>query len=258
MTVDCSLADGVGSVLIDRPDVKNAINPETLAAMREGVRDLVAQGATAIVLGGRNGFCSGADLALVREALAGDAAAVLRPMVEELHALIRQLRELPIPTVAALEGPAVGAGMGLALAADVRVSGRSARLIPGYFGIGASPDGGVSYFLTRALGSARAMSLILQNAPLDAEALEALGLVEEVVDDGAALEAASTLAGRLAGAPPAALVYTRGLIDRATVQSIDVHLDDERDGVAALWPAHDFKEGVTAFLERRRPVFTGS
>src|SRR5690606_24142606 len=138
--------------LIDRPDVKNAINPETLSTMRVGVQDLVSQGARALVLGGKGGFCSGADLALVREALAGDAASVLGPMVDELHALIRELRALPIPTVAALEGPAVGAGMGLALSTDVRVAARSARLIPGYFGIGTSPDGGVSYFLTRALG----------------------------------------------------------------------------------------------------------
>jgi 2-(1,2-epoxy-1,2-dihydrophenyl)acetyl-CoA isomerase len=258
MTVACSLDAGVGTVLIDRPDVKNAINPDTLRAMRDGVRSLTSEGATALVLGGKGGFCAGADLALVREALAGDAAAVLGPMVEELHALIRQLRELPIPVVAALEGPAVGAGMGLALAADLRVAASSSVLIPGYFGIGASPDGGVSYFLTRALGAARSMSLLLRNAPLDAAALLELGLIEEIVEDGAALAAASRLAAQLAGAPPAALLYTRGLIDRATTQGIDAHLDDERAGVAALWKAKDFEEGVTAFLERRRPVFTGN
>ncbi|MFV0315881.1 MAG: enoyl-CoA hydratase/isomerase family protein [Microthrixaceae bacterium] len=257
MTTHCSVESGVGSILIDRPDVKNAINPETLESMRSDLRTVVGQGARALVLGGKGGFCAGADLALVKQALQGDAASVLGPMVDELHGFIRELRELPIPVVAALEGPAVGAGMGLALSADVRVAGRSTVLIPGYFGIGTSPDGGVSYFLTRALGGARAMSLILQNSPLRAVQLEELGLVEEIVEDGAALQAATDLAARLAGAPPAALVYTRGLIDRATSQVMDTHLDDERAGVAALWTARDFTEGVTAFLERRTPEFTG-
>ncbi|MGE3621410.1 MAG: enoyl-CoA hydratase-related protein [Acidimicrobiia bacterium] len=258
MTVHRALEGGVGSIIIDRPDVRNAIDPATLGEMRVALRELVADGARALVLGGKGGFCAGADLALVRQALAGDAASVLGPMVDELHAFLRELRAQPIPSVAALEGPAVGAGMGLALSADLRVAARGTLLIPGYFGIGASPDGGVSYFLTRALGGARATSLIVRNAPLDVEALERLGLVEQVVDTGGALEAAAALAAQVAGAPPAALLYTRGLIDRAPTQGLDAHLDDERAGVAALWPAADFREGVTAFLERRKPVFTGS
>src|SRR5581483_8441276 len=214
--------------------------------------------AKAVVLAGAGGtFCAGADLVYVRRAFTGDAEEVLRPLVRTLHDLIAFVGELPLPIVVALEGHAVGAGMGLALAADLRIAGRGASLIPGYFAIGASPDGGVSYFLTRALGGARATSAILRNRVLRADELLALGLVEEVVDDGRVIEAAQELAASLAGVPPLALLRMRRLVDSATVQGLAAQLDDEERLVAELWPARDFREGVSAFLERRRPAFTG-
>jgi 2-(1,2-epoxy-1,2-dihydrophenyl)acetyl-CoA isomerase len=258
MAVTRTLDAGVATVLIDRPAVRNAIDVETVSELAAAVAEMHAAGARALVLGGKGGFCAGADLALVRQAFEGDPAPVLGALVDNLHAFIRQLWAMPIPSVAALEGPAVGAGMGLALSTDLRVAGRSAVLIPGYFGIGSSPDGGVSYFLTRALGAARATALLVRNRPLDAATLAELGLVEDVVEDGTAVAAAQELAAELAGVPPLALVRTRGLVDRATVQDLDTHLDDERGRVAENWAARDFKEGVAAFLERRRPIFTGS
>ena len=260
MTVRYSIADGVAVAEIDRPDVRNAIDLATLAALDQAIDSAVADGARALVLAGRGpAFCAGADLGLVRQAFAGDAPSVLGPLVDTLHALIRRVRSLPMPVVAGLEGPAVGAGMGLALAADVRVAARSALLVPGYFGIGSSPDGGVSYFLTRALGAARATALTIRNRPLRADDMLAAGLVEEVVDDGKAVDAAKDLAAELAAStPPLALVRLRALVDEATVRNLDAQLDAERQGVAELWPSADFREGVGAFLERRRPSFSGT
>jgi 2-(1,2-epoxy-1,2-dihydrophenyl)acetyl-CoA isomerase len=258
VSVHCSIADGVGTLLIDRPDVRNAIDLDTIHDLHEGVRQLTKDNARALVLAGSGKtFSAGADLGLVRSAFDGDAASVLGPLVDDLHALIRDLRALPIPIVAGLEGPAVGAGMGLALTADLRVVAKSAVLVPGYFGIGASPDGGVSYFLTRALGAARATSAIVRNRPITSEEMINLGLAEEIVDDGIAVVAATALAASLTGAPPLALIRTRSLVDAATTQSLDAHLDAEREGVASLWPTTDFREGVAAFLERRKPNFTG-
>lgn len=259
MAVETTIRDAVATIRIARPDVMNAIEPALLDELGAAIASAAEQGAKAAVLtGSESAFCAGADLDYVGAAFAGDTAGMLGPLVDSLHGLIAQMREAPYPIVAALEGPAVGAGMGLALACDVRVAGRSAYLLGGYLAIGASPDGGVSYFLTRAVGAARVSSALLRNRPLRSAQLEAWGLVEEIVDDGAALPAAQALAAQLTTTPPLALVRLRRLVDEATTHGLGAHLDTERAAVAGLWPTNDFREGVGAFLERRTPTFTGS
>jgi 2-(1,2-epoxy-1,2-dihydrophenyl)acetyl-CoA isomerase len=258
VALQVSSADGVGVIELDRPDQLNALTVELASSLGQAAEDLVADGVRALVLTGRGAtFCAGADLSLVHRALAEDPAPVLTPLVEGLHDSLRRIRRVPVPVVAAVEGPAVGAGMGLALAADLRVLGRRARLVPGYLGIGASPDGGVSFFLTRMLGSARAASLLLRNRPVTADEALALGLAESVVDDGTALDHARELAASLTGVPPLALQRVRELVDRATGQGLDEQLDLEQQRVTELWDTFDFREGVGAFLERRPPGFLG-
>lgn len=258
MAVHSTLDEGIGTVVLDRPDVRNAIDLETLEEVSSALDALRSGGAKVVVLTGAGAaFCAGADLDLVRSAFEGDTEAVLGGLVDTLHPLIRKVRALPMPVIAAVEGPAVGAGAGLALAADLMVVAASAKLVPGYFGIGSSPDGGVSYFLTRALGAPRATSLVIQNRPLGADELVASGLAEAKVDDGQALASALELARRLAGTPPLALLRLRHLVDLATAQDLDAQLDLERRLVAELWYTRDFREGVGAFLERRRAEFTG-
>jgi 2-(1,2-epoxy-1,2-dihydrophenyl)acetyl-CoA isomerase len=259
MITTLDIAEGVATLTLRRPKVRNAITVELLQEASDHLMAAEQQGARALVLTGEgSAFCAGADLALVQQAFAGDPPSILRPLMETLHQLIRRLRAAPFPTVAAVEGFAVGAGMGLALAADLRIVARSAKFVPGYFGIGASPDGGVSYFLTRALGGAAASSIVLRNRSLDAEEICSRGMAEELVDDGGALEAAQALAARLAGAvPPLALIRTRRLVDAATTQGLDEQLDAEEQAVSELWPSEDFHEGVAAFLERRKPQFKG-
>jgi 2-(1,2-epoxy-1,2-dihydrophenyl)acetyl-CoA isomerase len=248
-------ADGVASLELDRPDALNAMDPGLLERLSERLDEAVRDGARAAVLAGEGrAFCAGADLALVRSALQGDPTP-LATLVDTLHPLIRRLREAPFPIVAALEGPVVGAGMGLALAADLRVAARSATLVPGYMRIGTSPDGGVSAFLTRALGGPRTLSLLLRNRRLGAEDMLALGLAEEVVDDGEAVAAAHALAASVANTSSAALLQTRSLIDSATTLSLSDQLDRERELVSRMWGADDFREGVSAFLEKRSPRF---
>lgn len=253
------LHDDVGLLELDRPDQMNALTVDLVTGLGAEAERLVAGGARALVLAGRGpAFCAGADLGLVQRALDGDPSAALEPLVAGLHASIRRLRALPVATVAAVEGPAVGAGLGLALTTDLRVVAEGARLIPGYVGIGSSPDGGVSWYLARALGTARATRLLLLNETLTAQAALDLGLADEVVADGGAVDAALTLARKVAGLPAQALIRVRELADAASGQELGPHLDHEQRLVTELWETHDFREGVSAFLERRRPAFTGN
>ena len=256
MTVELDRRADVAVLTLARPAEMNALDLPLLHELRARVDQAAA--ARALVLTGAGGaFSAGADLGYVRQALAGDAGTALTPLLDALHAAVRALRALPIPTVAAIEGPAVGAGMGLALACDLHVLAAGARFVPGYLRIGASPDGGVSWLLSRAVGSARAASILLQNLPLSADRCLELGLADAVVDDGAALEVALELAARVAGTAQRALVATRGLTERAGANTLSDHLDLERETVMGLWAGGDFREGVTAFLEKRRPNFRG-
>ena len=258
MAVEFRHEGDVAVLTLSRPGALNAITFELLAELESQVDAVRRAGAGACVLTGAGGaFCAGADLRLVRDAVSGDATEALTPLVDGLHACVRALRSLPVPTVAAIEGPAVGAGMGLALACDLHVMGRGSSLVPGYLRIGASPDGGVSWLLSRAVGSMRAGSILLQGRPLCADRCLGLGLADAVVGDGETLSAAVALAGRVAGAPPRALVEMRALTERAGANTLDEHLDLERSTVMSLWGGHDFREGVSAFLEKRRPSFTG-
>ena len=256
--LEVSVADSVGVLTIDRPDKMNALTVDVAAALGPAAERAVAGGARAIVLTGRGTtFCAGADLSIVDAALAGDPHAALTPLVAGLHESLQRLRALPVPVVAAIEGSAVGAGFGLALAADVRVMAAGARFVPGYLAIGASPDGGVSFLLTRMVGAARAMSLILNNRAVKADEALQLGLVDSVVDDGTAQQEACTLAGQLSGTAPLALLRVRELIDRAPEHGFGDHLALEQQRVTELWDTADFVEGVSAFVQRRRPVFRG-
>jgi 2-(1,2-epoxy-1,2-dihydrophenyl)acetyl-CoA isomerase len=250
--------DGVAHVTIDRPGVRNALTVPVVDRLRDVFRSLAVEPVGAMVLRGAQGtFCSGADLAVVRSAFDGDPGEALTPLVAGLHAAIVALRQAPFVTITAVEGYAVGAGMGLALATDLRVCGRSAALVPGYFSIGTSPDGGVSYFLAEAVGIARATSLLVRNAPVTADELLRLGLVESVVADGDVVDAARSLARRVSNTPALALTRTRRLLDAAGGNSLAEHLDEEQRDVTSLWGTADFREGVTAFVERRTPTFEG-
>ena len=259
MSLETSLNDGVGTIELNRPEQMNALTVDLVNELGDAVVSLVQDGARSLVIAGRgSAFCAGADLALVSRALAEEPLSVLTPLVEGLHTAIKRLRASPMPIVAAIEGPAVGAGMGLALSADLRVVARGARLIPGYLGIGASPDGGVSYFLTRMLGSSKAVALLLRNQTVSAEMALELGLAEAVVETGTALKSAQALAATLTGVPPMALVRVRELVDKATTQSLSEQLDLEQERVTELWQTHDFREGVGSFLARRTPQFRGN
>jgi enoyl-CoA hydratase/carnithine racemase len=256
--MESSEHDGVFVVRIDGTDALNPVTTQVLEAVCVGLEDAQSAGARGVVIAGAgDAFCAGADLDVVKAALVGDPQEALGPVLDVLTELVLRLRRVPFPTASAVEGPAVGVGMSLALATDLRVVARSAFFLPAYLRIGASPDGGLSATLTRAVGGARALSLLIRNQRVRAADLMALGLADESTEDGDAVPAAAGLLARVPPVPPLALVRTRSLIDGSWLASLADQLEAERTAIAELWKSEDYVEGVRAFLEKRSPRFVG-
>ena len=174
-----------------------------------------------------------------------------------LHAAIGRMARLDKPVLGAINGVAAGAGMSLALATDLAVAAESATFVMAYTGIGASPDGSSTYYLPRMLGMRLALELALLNRPVKApEALE-LGLVNRVVPDEELDAAASELAARLAEGPTLAYARTRRLIRQSLSRDLSTQLDDEGEAIIAMAGTADFREGVSAFVDKRKPRFAG-
>jgi 2-(1,2-epoxy-1,2-dihydrophenyl)acetyl-CoA isomerase len=256
--VDFKMEDGIGWLTLRRPQTRNAVDPEFVEAAIAVLDDL-PDGIGALVLAAEGpAFCVGADLNLFHEATnSGRIEEMLGPLLAAMHTITRKLRALPVPTVAAVEGAAAGAGVGLACACDLRVVGESTVFVPAFNALGLSPDSGTSFHLSRALGSVAANATFLRNRRIGAFELITVGLADEVAPDGEVWAAAQRLAGEVAGAAPAALLATRRLVDAAPGHSFEEHLDAEKDAITGLWKSADAAEGVAAFVERRRPKFTG-
>lgn len=259
MSVDLIGEGPVAVVRLGRAEDMNVIDAGVLQGLRDDLDEAAALAVRGVVItGGSRSFCAGADLGLLESALAGDAREALNPIMDLLESVVVGMRRLPFPTVCAIEGPAVGAGMSLALAGDMRTAGRSASMVPGFLRVGTSPDGGFSSFACRALGSARALSLLIRNQRLTSANLLSLGLVEVVAEDGGAVDAAVELLTGLAPVSPLALVHVRELMETAWTLPLERQLERERGFVTQMWDSVDFREGVGAFLEKRIPRYIGA
>lgn len=244
------------TVTLNRPEAMNALTRELHADLFAALREAAAPDVRCVVLtGAGRAFCAGQDLAEF-ETVAGSVQDALE---ETYHPNVRALRALEKPVVAALNGPAAGAGLSLALACDLRVAAAGAVLVPGFVGIGLVPDAGGSWALARVLGAARAFEWMCSNRRLGAEEALAWGLVTEVVaaeDDFAAHVAA--VAARWAAAPTRAIAATKRLLDHAHAATLDEQLALEAELQQACAGTADFREGVAAFLEKRAPRFAGA
>ena len=242
------------TITLNRPDVLNALDTATHQALRSALKDAAASDVRAVVLtGAGRGFCVGQDLTEFREA-AHDIAEHLR---KNYHLNVLAIRALEKPVIAAVNGPAAGAGMSLACACDIRIASDRASFVPAFVSIGLVPDSGGTFFVTRLLGYARAFEWLCSGRALSAAEAHAWGLVSEVVDGDALLSRAVDLAGELATLPTRAIGMTKRLLDRAGTASLDDQLEWEAQLQAAATQGDDFREGVAAFLEKRKPEFTG-
>ena len=254
-----SFDSGVLQVTLNRPEKLNALNPEMHKLLRRALeRAAEEREVRAVLLGGAGrGFCAGQDLS-ERDVSPGAAPIDLSVSLGSYYnPLVRRLRELPKPVVCAVNGVAAGAGANLALACDIVIAGRSASFIESFSRIGLVPDAGGTWFLPRLAGSARAMGLALLGEKLAAEQAEQWGLIWKVVDDSQLLQESISLSRRLAEGPTKGYGLIKKAMRASSGNSLDAQLELERDLQREAGFSEDYREGVTAFKEKRPPRFKG-
>lgn len=258
-TVLSALADGVLTLTLNRPDKLNSLNEEMHLALRAGFqRAHDDSGVRAVLLAGAGrGFCAGQDLGDRDPRKGGPAPDLGRTLETFYNPTLRLMRALEKPIVCAVNGVAAGAGANIALACDIVLAGKSAKFIQAFAKIGLVPDAGGSWVLPRILGEPRAKALAMTAEPLTAEKAAEWGLIWKAVEDAELLNEARTLAVSLAAGPTIGLGLTKRLIQEAATNSLDQQLDLERDSQRTAGRSQDYAEGVTAFLEKRKPEFKG-
>jgi 2-(1,2-epoxy-1,2-dihydrophenyl)acetyl-CoA isomerase len=260
MTILIETRPGYRVITLNRPDRLNAVNG---ALHRELMAALVAAEAddscrAMVLTGAGRAFCAGQDLTEGMLPDAQGAAPDLARVLDELYnPLIRKLRALSMPIVCAVNGIAAGAGANIALACDIVLAARSASFVQAFARIGLVPDCGGTWFLPRLVGMARARALALLADPVPAETAAQWGMIWQAVADDRLMEEAHALAARLADQATATLGLIKRALDSAATHSLDRQLDVERDLQVKAAQSPDYAEGVRAFLEKRRPVFSG-
>jgi len=260
MSLNYEIDGGVAVATLSRPDVLNAFDDELGHALVDTVRKAAADDSVRclVITGAGRAFSSGEDLA----ALAGDyergtAPELGQTLINRYNPLIRALRATPKPVVAAINGVAAGAGASLALACDFRIASDRAKLVLAFIKVGLVPDSGALWHLTRMVGTGTAFRLAATGAPIDADEALALRLVDRVVPADDFEEEWRSFAAELAAGPTQAYGITKHLVAFAAEHSLEEQLEEEVHGQTRAGKTDDHMEGVTAFLGKRAPRFTG-
>lgn len=256
------LRDRVAVITLNRPEARNALSDRLSPALREAIRRCASDDAVGAVLltGAGTSFCAGGDVKGMGDRSAKRAmkpAERIADLRERQRLLTGALVAMRKPTIAALPGPAVGAGLSIALACDIRIAAASAFLATGYVRVGLSGDYGIASLLTRLVGTGRARELMFTGDRVDAHRAEAIGLVNRVVPDDELQAEAFAFARRLANGPVRALRLMKDNLDDALVVDFDVALEREAERLVDAAGTADHAEAVRAFVEKRAPKFTG-
>jgi 2-(1,2-epoxy-1,2-dihydrophenyl)acetyl-CoA isomerase len=261
-TMALELDGRIGTLTLDRPDTFNAMSPQMILEMttifgwladRSDLRALILTGAG-------KAFCSGGDVNTFKDGVRSeeiDLPSEVRRGAEALHTAIVDLRRIPFPVIAAVNGPAAGAGFSLALACDTRIASEASFFACAYGRIGASPDGGMTYFLPRVVGPSRALELLLEDPNLGAEQALAEGLVADVVPPEELMDRAREKAEKLAAKAPYYVRMAKKLTGVSIENSLTEHLQLERHGIADSMATEDLRIGVEAFFGGEKAEFSG-
>jgi 2-(1,2-epoxy-1,2-dihydrophenyl)acetyl-CoA isomerase len=251
--------DGVAIITLNRPAAGNTIDPDFVDALETAVTSAAADPSVRCVVLTGNGklFCAGGDIGAM-SAAGSDAATYLRNLATNLHRSIAILASMEKPLVVLVNGAAAGAGMSLALLGDIVLAAPNASFTAAYGSIGLTPDGGMSWLLPRLVGLRRAQEIIIGGRRLDAQEAAAIGMITRVVEGADLMAEGLSLARKLADGPVLAIGGSRGLLARGYSQDLVGQLADEADRIGQAGSTAEAREGVAAFLDRRKPHFRGA
>lgn len=250
--------NGVLSLFLNKPQTYNAFDLELIQMFADRLITAGSDDSIRVVVVGGEGkaFCAGGDLGHVSRHPVGRGAA-LHELAARFHLAIMEIRRMPKPVIAAIEGPAAGGGFSLALACDFRVMSESAVLRQAYTSNGLCIDGGGSFTLPRLVGMAKALEIAAFDEPINAEKAMQLGLVTKVVPKGSALAEAKNMAEMLAAKSINSFAWSKQLLNDSFDSSLETQMEKERTAIQTCGGHKDGLEGVSAFVEKRKPDFTG-
>lgn len=257
--IQVEIDNGIVLITLNRPEKLNSFNVQMHHEMHQAMDDVVNDPAVRCILltGAGRGFCAGQDLS-DRAVSSDNRPPDLGVSVEKYYnPLIRRISNSPKPVVCAVNGVAAGAGASIAIACDVVIAAKSASFVLAFANIGLIPDSGCSWNLTHALGLPRAKAFAMLGERIKAQQAYDWGLIWQVADDETMMDEAMVIAKRLASQPPLAMQHTKLLINSAFEHSLDAQVERERLTMQLLGKSEDYKEGVSAFMEKRQPHYLG-
>lgn len=259
-TVTYELNKNVATVTMNRPDALNALSQPLIADIGSAIRQAIADNARAVILTGNGrAFCAGGDLREMQTMgeNEGRVEAFLEAPLGALHEMIKLIRETPIPFIAAVNGVCAGAGVNLALACDMVVAEEDASFREAFVRIGLSPDCGGTFFLPRAVGEKLAAELFMTGDSISAQRAHQIGMINNVVPADGLAEEVQRIAAKLAAGPTGSIGRIKRMLNATFSNDLTTQLALEHECQIESGKAEDFKEGVTAFFEKRPPNFTG-
>jgi len=259
-TVDYKFENGVATVGMNRPDALNALSLQLSLDLAGAINAAISDNARAVVLtGSGRAFCSGGDLREMREMgrKEGNIEAFLDAPLKALHDVIRLIRETPIPFVAAVNGICAGAGTNFALACDIVIADEKATFNEAFVRVGLSPDCGGTFFLPRAIGEKRAAEIMMTGMTVTAQQALEMGMINRISASDELIPEAITFAVQLASGPTGSIGRIKRMLNASFANDLAQQLSLEADCQIESGRSDDFKEGVTAFFEKRPPAFSG-